>query len=67
MIEKCAQCGKEIDVEQEASTQCSKCKKWFCCAMWSTCFSDHNGECGGTHETIMNPSFVINLMPLKKD
>ena len=66
MIEKCAQCGKEIDLKKEASSKCDKCHKVFCCCLWTECFDEHRIDCDGRHGTILSPGFMVNLLPLKK-
>ncbi len=60
----CEECGQEMDIEVLANTQCSKCKKTFCCALNKSCFSDYHRKkisCSGSALTITNPKWIINL------
>lgn len=63
----CATCGKETNYAVSAYTSCSECKKKFCCAMWSPCFAEHSKECKGSHLTITNPQWVVNLRVSKSN
>ena len=41
-IVKCANCERDINLHTDAQIFCHKCKKDFCFAMTSTCFSDYH-------------------------
>lgn len=57
----CKACGK-IHEEGTPFTVCSTCKKRFCEALTSCCFSRHVKQCKGAfHITIINPNYKINL------
>lgn len=68
-IYNCAECGKETDYMKYASTQCSVCKKDFCCAMTDTCFSEYHKKsgCKGSHLTILDPTHTITLVSTKNE
>jgi hypothetical protein len=60
----CEECGQKMDLKVNSNTQCSKCKKYFCCALHKTCFSDYHRKkvsCDGCALTITNPKWIINL------
>lgn len=59
----CSHCQKEVNPLTHPSTECSVCRKEFCCALSKTCFSDHrySDKCDGGHQTILTPEWSINL------
>lgn len=66
----CAHCNREINLDTDAQTHCSKCKKDFCFAMSSTCFTEYHRENklfdGHTATSISNPSWKINIKVVKE-
>ena len=65
----CSECGKEVNFKKNPSTQCSLCRKDFCSAMHKDCFVKHaqKEKCQGSHLTILNPAWVVNLREPKKE
>lgn len=60
----CFSCKKEIDISVVPSTTCSGCKELFCAFFGEKgCFFSHKKttKCNGYAQTILNPSWIINL------
>ena len=64
-IQNCANCNKEINLDVDAQTSCSTCKKDFCFAWNSSCFSEYHSKNnlyeGHKAFSISNPAWKINI------
>ena len=63
-IVRCATCGRKIDLDINASSRCTACKRYFCCGLDTACFSNHRKlyDCyTGSDVGIFDPTWLVKM------
>lgn len=72
-IVQCSNCGRKIDLDKDAQTRCSECKKHFCFCLTSRCFVEYHvrndknlSSKQHTALSISNPQWKVNLISTQR-